>query len=239
MGTYLYLYESREEGGGLYIGIGDEMTRAWGPHNEDAEALLARRGAELLQTPEPFSTRADALKAEAIAIHVAALAGVRVVLSDHVDTGELIAQATNRAGMKSTSHLVSAVMRKAGTVKYDDVTRTAVVVLKPGGIDERGSLHGGRDVATFAARAEKHWPLTTAHRLGYCPRRLLAVMKTSRIILGDWDLDQESPVTDEMFVLADPDDDDPRGVKGMWFDWGSTRVGNQVTWSEDIRDEFL
>jgi hypothetical protein len=64
-------------------------------------------------------------------------------------------------------------------------------------------------------------------------------MKTSRIILGDWDLDQESPVTDEMFVLADPGDDDPRGVKGMWFDWGSTRVGNQVTWSEDIRDEFL
>jgi len=56
----------------LYIGIGDEMTRAWGPHNEYAEALLARRGAELLQTPEPFSTRADALKAEAIAIHLAA-----------------------------------------------------------------------------------------------------------------------------------------------------------------------
>lgn len=234
--TYLYLYEGADRR--LYIGIGDEMTRPWEAHNEDAQALLAEPATQLLQTPEPFSSREDARKAEAIAIHVAALAGLRI-LSDREDAGEIVAQATNRAGMKSTQHLVPAVFRKEGAIDYGTLERTAIVVLKPGDIDDRASLHGGRDVATFVARAEKEWPLATARSAGYRPRRLLAIMKTSHVIAGDWDLDLEAPVLDDRFVLADPGNDDPRGVKGMLLDLGDARLGNLVTWSSDIRGTFL
>ncbi len=211
------------------------MTRPWQAHNEDAQALLAEPTTQVLQTPEPFSSRDDARKAEAIAIHVAALAGMRI-LSDREDALEIVAQATNRAGMKSTQHLVPAVLRKEGTIDYGTLKQTAIVVLKPGDIDERGSLHGGRDVATFVIRAEKVWPLTTARSANYGPRRLLAIMKTSHIIVGDWDLDLETPVLDDRFVLAEPRNDDPRGVKGMWLDLAGARLGNLVTWSSDIRN---
>ena len=211
------------------------MTRPWQAHNEDAQALLAEPTTQVLQTPEPFSSRDDARKAEAIAIHVAALAGMRI-LSDREDALEIVAQATNRAGMKSTQHLVPAVLRKEGTIDYGTLKQTAIVVLKPGDIDERGSLHGGRDVATFVTRAEKVWPLTTARSANYGPRRLLAIMKTSHIIVGDWDLDLETPVLDDRFVLAEPRNDDPRGVKGMWLDLAGARLGNLVTWSSDIRN---
>jgi hypothetical protein len=67
--------------------------------------------------------------------------------------------------MKSTQHLVPAVLRKEGTIDYGTLMQTAIVVLKPGDIDERGSLHGGRDVATFVTRAEKFWPLNTRRLL--------------------------------------------------------------------------
>jgi predicted GIY-YIG superfamily endonuclease len=76
MKTYLYLYEGADHR--IYIGIGNEMTRPWQAHNNDAQALLAEPTTQVLQTPEPFSRRDDARKAEAIAIHVAALAGLRV-----------------------------------------------------------------------------------------------------------------------------------------------------------------
>lgn len=234
--TYLYLYEGADHR--LYIGIGDEMTRAWEVHNEDAKALLAEPTTQVLQTPVPFSSRNDARMAEAIAIHIAALAGMWVN-SDHEEAAEIAAQATNRAGMKSTQHLVPAVFRKDGEVNYWTLKQTAIVTLKPGDIDERGTLHGGRDVATFVARAEKTWKLKTAKRVGYNPRRLLAIMKESHVILGDWDLDPATPVLDDSFVLVNPSNDDPRGVKGMHFDTAGAHLSDLVTWSSDIREAFL
>ena len=120
--TYLYLYEGADRR--LYIGISDEMTRPWEAHNEDAAALLAEPTTQVLQTPMPFSSRNDARMAEAIAIHVAALAGIRID-SDHEDASEIAAQATNRAGMKGTKHLVPAVLRKEGAIGFGALERTA------------------------------------------------------------------------------------------------------------------
>jgi hypothetical protein len=37
---------------------------------------------------------------------------------------------------------------------YGTLEQTVIVVLKPGDIDDRASLHGGRDIATLVARAE-------------------------------------------------------------------------------------
>jgi len=234
--TYVYLYEGAQ--GRIYIGLGTEMTRPWEPHNADAEALLHEPTTQVLQTPEPFSSRRDARVAEAIAIHVAALARLQIS-SDHEDVDAIRAQATNRAGALSTRHLVPAVLRKPGAVDYAVLRKTAIVVLKPGDVDDRPSLHAGRTVTTFAQRAEKYWPLGRARSAGYAPRRLLAIMKTSHIIAGDWDLGVSSPLVTDRFVLADPSEDDVRDVKGMRLELGSARLGNRVTWSSDIRDEFL
>lgn len=233
--TYLYLYEGADQR--LYIGIGDETTRAWEDHNEDAEALRAEPDTLVLQTPMPFSSRKDAEVAEAIAIHIAALAGIPV-RSDNEDATEIVAQAVNRAGIKGTKHLVPAVFRKDGSIDFGTLRRTAIVVLKPESIDARGSLHGGRPVASFAARAESEWDLRKAKRKGYRPQRLLAILKKSQVVLGDWDLDPETPLHDDRFALADPTNDDPRGVKGMRLDLAGDHLGNLVTWSNDVRDAF-
>jgi len=79
--TWLYIYEGaprgdEEERKSIYIGIGQSMGRVYEPHNPDAERLRDAEGTLIRQTLEPFSSREDALKAEAIAIHVASLMGL-------------------------------------------------------------------------------------------------------------------------------------------------------------------
>jgi hypothetical protein len=106
----------------------------------------------------PFSSRKDAEMAEAIAIHIAALAELHIS-SDNKETNKIITQATNRVGMKGTKHLVPAVFRKDGSNVFGTLKWTAIVVLKPESIDARGSLHGGRPVARLLReqRASGTW----------------------------------------------------------------------------------
>src|SRR5699024_12598329 len=72
--TWLYLYEDRSEKR-LYVGIADRLDRVWGPHNADAETVRDAPRPQVLQTREPFSSRDDALKAEALPIRRAMLSG--------------------------------------------------------------------------------------------------------------------------------------------------------------------
>lgn len=240
-GTYLYTYENRQwKPPSVYVGIGDSLDRPWGPHNAEATALRKAHDTEVLHTPEPFSTRKDARAAEAIAIRMAAFSGFRV-LSDHPDTEEiLMAVTTNLAGTRSTKHLVPAVAQRPGSVSYWSLERTAIVTLKPDAIGSRPTLHSGRSVTTFAERAQTEWPLTTALRKNYGPRRLLAILKGRHTIVGDWDLEVE-PITEDGlgFQFRSAMDDDPRRIKFMRLDLDGARLGNLVTWSEDIRKEFL
>ena len=99
--TWLYLYEDRSEKR-LYVGIADRLDRVWGPHNADAETVRDAPGSQILQTVEPFSSRDDALKAEAVAIHVAMLSGVAVYHAEggvSVSDGQV--RVANRAGVGS------------------------------------------------------------------------------------------------------------------------------------------
>ena len=81
-GTWLCLYEDRSERL-LFAGIEDRLDRDWEKHRADAEAVRdAAHGYQPLQTEEPFSPRVDALKAEAIAIHVAKFPGVAVYYAE-------------------------------------------------------------------------------------------------------------------------------------------------------------
>lgn len=141
--TWLYLYENRGAKS-IYIGIADRMDRVWQRHNDDAERLRGSSDTEILQTVQPFSSRTDALKAEAIAIHIAMLTGLSVLrASDDVSVEDGRVLVTNRAGSRSTSVLGPAVKRREGTVEYRNLVRTAIVTISAGDMNERRGPYGG------------------------------------------------------------------------------------------------
>lgn len=192
--SWLYLYENRAERS-LYIGIADSMERVFGPHNEDAERLRDSPGSEILQTLKPFSSRADARKAEAIAIHVATLAGVRV--TTETDAGETVTLAnntgsimtyTNRSGTISSSELGPAILVREGTVAASTLTGTVFIPITANEIDGRPGPFGGRGGAVFADRTSKYWNIAKAKRPHI--KRAIAVLVGGRnIVLGDWDVE--------------------------------------------------
>lgn len=230
--NHLYLYQRVDAESGhpyLYIGIGD-YTRPYGGHNADAEALRDHPATEVLVTPEPFSSREDARRAEALMIHLASLTGATLI-SDEETSPHL----TNRAGVKSTGHLVPALYRRDGTVDFHDLRECAIVPITPQSIDTRPTMHAGRTVSEFEKRAIGYWNLGTARRNRYPLRRLLAVSVNvgMNVILGDWDL-ADDPIADDgrSFRLKNPGCDDPRSVKGMTL--VNKRMNMTQTYSADV-----
>lgn len=108
--TWLYIYEGVPREGNdrrdVYIGIGKSMGRVFEAHNPDAEKLRDTEGTLVRQTIEHFSSRKDALKAEATAIHVASLIGMNPIY-DCADEDGLFDQeapkVTNIQGKKQQS----------------------------------------------------------------------------------------------------------------------------------------
>ena len=120
--TWLYIYEGAPRGEGegrrsIYIGIGQSMGRVFEPHNPDAERLRDAEGTLIRQTLVPFSSRKDALKAEAVAIHVASLMGLDPIY-DAEDEDELFEKndksVTNISGTKTSKHLGPAIFTRPG-----------------------------------------------------------------------------------------------------------------------------
>ncbi|MGP5090794.1 hypothetical protein [Brachybacterium tyrofermentans] len=251
MSTYLYIYENAERDA-VYIGIGKSMRRVWEPHNADAEALLHAPGTKVLQTVHPFSTWQDARKAEAIAIHVAALAGKTVRHIDDMEDDEGVGEVTtedsqllvtNRAGTRSTTILVPAIYVRDGPdniVLYEDLRSTAIVRILPDPIDYRPAPHGALTGASFAPRAEKWWGLESAHREQRPVRRLLAVLTGRPIVLGTWDLEAPYFAQDTgkwRFVLADPAADDVDGSKGCLLTFEDRYSFQNLGYSLDLRQQ--
>lgn len=242
---WLYLYENRAERS-LYIGIADSMERVFAPHNKDAERLRDSPGSEILQTLKPFSSRADARKAEAIAIHVATLAGVRVTAE--TDTGETVTVAndtgsimtyTNRAGTISSSELGPAILVREGTLDVSTFAGTVFIPITANEIDGRPGPFGGRRGAVFADRTSKYWNIAKAKRPSI--KRAIAVLVGGRnIVLGDWDVEptdswapSEYGGTRIAIPLSTPEKDDPRGIKGMQIT--GHRLNSGPTYSADLR----
>jgi predicted GIY-YIG superfamily endonuclease len=220
--TYLYVYENTtRDPKTVYVGIADEMTRVWQNHNPEAEVLRDTPGTVILQTVEPFSTRKDAEKAEALAIHLATLAGVTVKALPDIDghvlevTEDQSLVCANIAGVANTKVLAPAVLRRDGHVDGKTLEGTMVVTIKAGELDGRPSPYGGTPSASFSERAHKWWYVAEAKRHRII--RLIAVLSGSGgLILGDWDVDPHGswgPDGDEV-PLVNPKIDDPRGVKG-------------------------
>ena len=137
--TWLYIYEGapcsdEEERRSIYIGIGQSMGRVFEPHNPDAELLRDTEGTLIRQTVEPFSSREDALKAEAIAIHVASLMGLDPIY-DAEDEDELFEKndksVTNISGTKTSKHLGPAIFTRPGEVTQGEMRETIIVPISP------------------------------------------------------------------------------------------------------------
>ena len=248
--TWLYIYEGaprsyEEERRSIYIGIGQSMGRVFEPHNPDAERLRDTEGTLIRQTVEPFSSREDALKAEAIAIHVASLMGLDPIY-DAEDEDELFNEddkmVTNIAGTKTSKHLGPAIFTRDDEVFQDDMEGTIIVPITPDSLEGRASAFGGNPGEVFIERAAQAWNVAPDKRPKI--RRLVAVLTGSRhVILGSWEVDPSlewvlvNPDANPPFnkrirvPVPHPENDNVDGIKGKCY-VGRLQVG--VLYSPDI-----
>ena len=248
--TWLYIYEGaprsyEEERRSVYIGIGQSMGRVFEPHNPDAERLRDTEGTLIRQTVEPFSSREDALKAEAIAIHVASLMGLDPIY-DAEDEDELFNEddkmVTNIAGTKTSKHLGPAIFTRDGEVTQDEMEGTIIVPITPNSLEGRASAFGGNPGEVFIERAAQAWNVAPDKRPKI--RRLVAVLTGSRhVILGSWEVDPSlewvlvNPDANPPFnkrirvPVPHPENDNVDGIKGKCY-VGRLQVG--VLYSPDI-----
>lgn len=248
MTTYLYIYESKNRDE-IYIGIADNMSRVWEPHNPEAQLLRNRGGSRILQTVEPFARREDARKAEAIAIYIASRAGQKVWHVDDTDNEEGLGDVevqgnglfyTNRAGTKSTTVLQPAIYYRPGMfIAYEDLTNTAIVRITEDAIDDRPAPFGGLGGAEFSQRAKMWWGLGQAKREGRPITRLVALLKGQQIVLGSWELTAPWFKFNEEegweFVLADPEADNTDDLKGRTLTFNAPYKFQTLGYSEDLR----
>ncbi|MBD7980217.1 hypothetical protein [Oerskovia merdavium] len=198
--TWLYTYENESNGGRFYAGIGENVARVWQPHNPEAEALRDDPRTVILRTATRFSTRKDALMAEAIAIHVASFFGARVIL-DASDGEQILRESdslqrivTNISGTVQTKHLVPALPIQEGAppVRYSHLIGAAIVMTTLEELDERPAVSGASTFDALAERASQFWRLRrrvdAATSTSTWPIRLILVSKGHHVILGDWDL---------------------------------------------------
>lgn len=207
--TWLYIYEGapcsdEEERRSIYIGIGQSMGRVFEPHNPDAERLRDTEGTLIRQTVEPFSSREDALKAEAIAIHVASLMGLDPIY-DAEDEEELFEKdekddksVTNIVGTKTSKHLGPAILTRDGEVAQSEMRETIIVPISADSLEGRVSAFGGNAGEVFIERAAQYWNVKSDKRPKI--RRLVAVLTKAHVILGSWEVDPSRE-----WELADPD----------------------------------
>ena len=247
--TWLYIYEGapcsdEEERRSIYIGIGQSMGRVFEPHNPDAERLRDTEGTLIRQTVEPFSSREDALKAEAIAIHVASLMGLDPIY-DAEDEDELFEKndkaVTNISGTKTSKHLGPAIFTRPGEVPRDQLRNTIIVPISPDSLEGRASAFGGNPGDVFIERAAQYWNVAPDKRPKI--RRLVAVLTKAHVILGSWEVDPSAewaivaqgsnpPYSTRVRIpVPHPEQDDVGDLKGKHY-VGPLQVG--VLYSPDI-----
>ena len=228
--TWLYIYEgaprSDEEGRrSIYIGIGKSMERVFESHNADAERLRDAEGTLIRQTVEPFSSREDALKAEAIAIHVASLMGLDPIY-DAEDEDELFEKddrsVTNIQGTKTSKHLGPAIFTRPGEVAQDELRNTIIVPISADSLEGRVSAFGGNTGEVFIERAAQYWNVASDKR----PKiwKLVAVLTKAHVILGSWEVDPslewelaDPDTTCIRIPVPHPEQDDVDGFKGKRY----------------------
>lgn len=208
--TWLYIYEGapcsdEEERRSIYIGICESMERVYEQHNPAAERLRDTEGTLIRQTVKPFSSREDALRAEAVAIHVASLMGLDPIY-DAEDEDELFEKndkpVTNISGTKTSKYLGPAIFTCDGEVAQGEMRETVIVPISADSLEGRVSPFGGHSGEVFIERAAEAWNVAPGKRPKI--RRLVAVLKKAHVILGSWEVDPSLE-----WVLVNPDSNPP------------------------------
>lgn len=247
--TWLYIYEGaprsdEEERRRIYIGICESMERVYERHNPDADRLRDTEGTLIRQTVKPFSSREDALRAEAVAIHVASLMGLDPIY-DAEDEDELFEKndkpVTNISGTKTSKHLGPAIFTCDGEVAQVDMRETIIVPITADSLEGRVSPFGGNSGEVFIERAAEAWNVAPGKRPKI--RRLVAVLKKAHVILGSWEVDpsrewtlvnpdSNPPYSTRVRIpVPHPEQDNVKGFKGKLY-VGSLNSG--VVYSPDI-----
>jgi hypothetical protein len=247
--TWLYIYEGaprsdEEERRRIYIGICESMERVYERHNPDADRLRDTEGTLIRQTVKPFSSREDALRAEAVAIHVASLMGLDPIY-DAEDEDELFEKndkpVTNISGTKTSKHLGPAIFTCDGEVAQVDMRETVIVPITADSLEGRVSPFGGNSGEVFIERAAEAWNVAPGKRPKI--RRLVAVLKKAHVILGSWEVDpsrewtlvnpdSNPPYSTRVRIpVPHPEQDNVKGFKGKLY-VGSLNSG--VVYSPDI-----
>lgn len=259
--TWLYIYENQQQRK-LYIGIAKNMGRVFQGHNLEAEKLRDTSGTIILQTLTPFNSRKDALRAEAVAIHIASFLDAEIIVDNddnvedelfHEDdvrrSGSCI---TNISGVQHTKHLTPAIYVREGEVDWSSLSETVIVPIKPEEVQGKVAAFGGYAGEVFAQRACEFWNVASEKRGKI--KRLIAVLRGRKIILGSWEVDQSTDPSSwrrfdesELFdptehspgkgkaisiPLVNPRDDDCGGIKGMTLT--GVRLNQGVLYSPDF-----
>lgn len=181
------------------------MERVYEQHNPAAERLRDTEGTLIRQTVKPFSSREDALRAEAVAIHVASLMGLDPIY-DAEDEDELFEKndkpVTNISGTKTSKYLGPAIFTCDGEVAQGEMRETVIVPISADSLEGRVSPFGGHSGEVFIERAAEAWNVAPGKRPKI--RRLVAVLKKAHVILGSWEVDPSLE-----WVLVNPDSNPP------------------------------
>lgn len=228
--TWLYLYEGAPRGEGegrrsIYIGICESRERVYERHNPDADRLRDTEGTLIRQTVKPFASREDALRAEAVAIHVASLMGLDPIY-DAEDEDELFEKndkpVTNISGTKTSKHLGPAIFTRPGEVAQDQMRETIIVPISADSLEGRVSPFGGNSGEVFIERAAQYWNVAPDKRPKI--RKLVAVLTKAHVILGSWEVDPslewelaDPDTTCIRIPVPHPEDDDVDGFKGKRY----------------------
>lgn len=177
------------------------MGRVFEQHNPEAESLRNAEGTLIRQTVEPFSSREDALRAEAVAIHVASLMGLEPIYAAE-DEDELFERTdksvTNISGTKTSKYLGPAIFTCRGEVDQGEMRETIIVPISADSLEGRVSPFGGNSGDVFIERAAQYWNVAPDKRPKI--RKLVAVLTKAHVILGSWEVDPSRE-----WELADPD----------------------------------
>lgn len=229
---HLYIATNTKLGEG-YIGIGPlGRERDAHPGRKSIDRLLNHPQTEITVTGEAFTTRQDAERAEAAAIR-AALSSSRTKTGNHGGLTWL-----NTSATASSKYLRSLFSIRPGTLHFDDLTSTLVVVIKDGTLQQRVAILEGTPERKRDKRILRWWPQSQVPAT-----RFVAVSKTRKNgvvrVLADYDILVPTSWThrpDGWVIVRDPASPfDPRSDVGKQFHWCGAHPSNKITMSPDLR----
>lgn len=220
---HLYIATNNDLGQG-YVGIGP-LGRERDSHHGAVDRLLNHPKTDIQVTPDPFTTRRDAERAEAAAIRTAFSSGGGLWW-------------LNKSASVTSKYLGPLFKVRAGVVHFDDLDSTIIAVIKDGTLRQRVAILAGTRQKKRDKRILRWWPSSVG-----APTRFIAVSKARKNgavrVLADYDILPPHSWKRKPRGWVIPRNlstsFDPRGIVGMEFHWCGAHPSNRLTLSPDLR----